>query len=258
MSVRLWAPNDPADLYHERGEVHRFRPLFQGDVFSGITGPGLPDDLDEGNLAMLISHPCSMVTTGARYVANVEVVRVWKHKRIKFGDWHRRAFDVLPLPDLVEGSGEHWAAVFTERTHVPMPADRLDDRMAALSLPGVLALQQRLIHWSTRVAISNDHLEAATKPVWIENDLQESWNEKFIPEGTSGPELVAALASEAEVFDAELRKERKLQDTGSGYTVKLVLQEELRKADTQDRVRVAMGVVKKRRGKPTDGSRPSV
>lgn len=251
MSVRLWAPNSPLELYLERGGVHRLRPLFQGDIFRDVLGPGLPLDPDGENLAMLTSHPCAMVTSGAQYVSSVEAVRVRRFKQIRLEDWHRLAFDVLPLPDLVENSGEHWAAVFTERGHVPMPSGRLDDRVAALSLQGVLALQQRLVHWTSRVAISDERLEAATKPVWLENELQESWNEKFIGEDAEGPDLVAALSTEARAFDAELRKVRKLKDEGSDYTVRLVLQQELRDPEMQDRVRVAMGIVRKRRGKPT-------
>lgn len=253
MSVRLWAPDQPADLYHERGEVNDRRPLFQGDVVAGITGPGLTDDPAGGDLVMLVSHPCSMVAAGAQYVDRVEVVRVRKYREVKFGDWSRTAFDVLPLPDLVEASGEHYAAVFTERAHVDMPQDRLNQRIACLSLSGVLALQQRLLHWTSRVAISTELLEAATKPVWIENEMQERWNEKFVAVGTTGSVLVTALAEEARAFDDELRKERPLKDEDSDYTLKLVLQRELRDPDAQARVRVAMGVVQKRRGKPTAG-----
>lgn len=67
------------------------------------------DELD------LTSHPCALVTSGPQYVPTVEAVRVRRYKQIKPEDWHRLGYDVLPLPDLVEDSGEHWAAVFTER-----------------------------------------------------------------------------------------------------------------------------------------------
>ena len=48
---------DPSELYLARGrEVSEYRPLFTGDVVSDVTIPGI----QEGGLAIVISHPCSM------------------------------------------------------------------------------------------------------------------------------------------------------------------------------------------------------
>lgn len=258
MTVRLWAPRDADELHHERGQVSLLRPIFQGDVFCGIVLPGLPDVDD--NLAMLVTHPCSMLTSGAQYESFVEAVRVRPHRNIRFEDWPRSAYELLPLPEFCEAQPDvHYGAFFHERAVIPIPSGNLALRVAALSLAGVVALQQRLNHEASRVAVSTDLLEQATEPLWIENELLETWNEAFVnPE--AGEHLPHLLSTEARRFDEELTKKRRLEDTVTRYVVQLRLQSELRNPDRHGAVRQAMSRVRKdeeRRRKQGDRSEVS-
>lgn len=57
MSLDTYAA--PDRLYLARGgEVSPNRPIFTGDVFSGLVVPGVEDQ----EMAMIIAHPCSFRT----------------------------------------------------------------------------------------------------------------------------------------------------------------------------------------------------
>lgn len=58
MADDLDKPETDDDLYLARGEeVPPARPLMTGDVFAGITIPGVSDEPAAG---MAVTHPCSM------------------------------------------------------------------------------------------------------------------------------------------------------------------------------------------------------
>ncbi len=53
----LDAPDDPDDLYLARGDVTIALPIMQGDVYDGVTVPGLSE---EPLTVAIVMHPCSM------------------------------------------------------------------------------------------------------------------------------------------------------------------------------------------------------
>lgn len=240
----LWTPRDPNELYRERSfeGVFPLRPIFQGDIFRNIKLLETPSSGDD--FAMVVTHPCSMLTSQAQYLPTLEMVRVREYEAIPLDAWAVRAFELLPLPNL-EGadSSKHYAAFFHERAVVPTPTV-LDGRICNLSLEGVIALQQRLIHESSRVVVPYSTLRAATEPRWHENELLEDWNTKFIRE--EDPDLILKMADEAAIFDALINRDRPVIESESQYAVRINLQKELENPNRVASVRQSMNILYKK------------
>jgi hypothetical protein len=156
----LWFP--PLDrLYAARGAVDQKRVLFQGDVFDDVPCYRYPDGGKEDLVAprggrgkiMVLGHPCE-ISSGEkgdvspwRLVCPVAEDRA---RRIPLdGEGHWYAF---PLPDLVERE-DVWYADFRFLSTVHSENLVLAKRTASLSEVGWIAVQRRLAHFLTRVAI---------------------------------------------------------------------------------------------------------
>lgn len=249
----LWSPQDPVELYYAQlGEdVPLTRPIFQGDVFAAVHLPGHQDDAE--NLVMLVTHPCSMMV-GNWYIDRMEAVRVRRANAIPFERWNREAFETLPMPNFSPATetslGGDFAAFFHERATVATPL-QLEKRVGALSLDGVVALQQRLANETCRVAVGLHLLHGATDPLWAELELLEEWNERLIEpsllEEPDSVELLRGLELESKAFYEVLCQPEPARSETTSYSRKFTLQEELRVRDRRAAVRNALqGAAKKR------------
>ncbi|MGO8877316.1 MAG: hypothetical protein ACLQNG_16315, partial [Acidimicrobiales bacterium] len=192
------------------------------------------------NLALVVTNSCSMIGRGGQLTDNLEAIRVRKAEPIPFDAWSRTCFEGMPLPELLPASPtEFFVAYFHERVVVKTADLDWDNRIACLSSDGVILLQQRLTHEVCRVILSTQVLESTLLPVYWENELQEEWNEKFVDQSLSTPDLLEQLAVEAAKFDVKLSAERSHKDDESGYVIKYTLRAELRNAH-ESKVRVAM------------------
>jgi len=217
----LTIPGSVEELYIARDGETTCRPQLQGDVFSGITipGVGLPHDY-----AMIASHPCTM-RRGPRLVERVKMIPVTTYQDVQLDRWTDSHFRVCPLPELV--GGQNFAARFDEIGMVASAELALDKRVAVLSKHGILLLQQRLIFCDTRVAVKIPTLQKASAAVFAEAELLEEWNEAFADDLTD----VDALEREAVEFDEFLKTDQ------SGSTLRAMLTDEHRRSSVRKAVR---------------------
>lgn len=107
----LDAPGDPEELYRDRGDVPVTVPLMQGDVFDGITVPGLSDD---PITVQVVMHPCSMREAGGQLRERVTAAPVGVLRGGYSGKlWATRNVNQMLLPALREDI-THYAAEFLE------------------------------------------------------------------------------------------------------------------------------------------------
>ncbi|MDP9276119.1 MAG: hypothetical protein M3O99_11065 [Chloroflexota bacterium] len=227
MAEVLGTPDSEDDLYLARADgVEPYRPFLQGDVFGGITIPGVGID---HVAAMVITHPCSM-RRGANLLPRIQMIPVIAYEKVPFGKWALAHIRVFPLPNL-EGDGKHFAASFLETGMVPSTDLIPDRRLAMLTEKGLLLLQQRYVHYLTRAVMQLESLQAVCKHVLIEAELHEDWCADLTPPRVAGGEpLESALASEAAEFLAFITK-------GNDPTLQKMLEDPLLQADVRRRVR---------------------
>lgn len=86
---------------------------------------------------------------------------------------------------------------FVEITAAPSAELSLDRRIAALTDPGILVLQQRLVVHSTRyAAVDLDTLRKVSASVLAESELQADWVEAAIDRDGESVEVVAAATAD--------------------------------------------------------------
>ncbi|OZB87808.1 MAG: hypothetical protein B7X41_11500, partial [Microbacterium sp. 14-71-5] len=136
---------DAHGLYAEVGEVPWARPIMQGDVFRNVVLPGFGE---EPRIVQVVMHPCVMRAKNGVLLERLTVATVEPSERVSGAMWERH-FRVMPLPNLL-AEGADYAARFVEITAAPTAECTLDRRIVALTDPGILILQQRLIMHSTR------------------------------------------------------------------------------------------------------------
>ena len=210
----------PDDLYVARGdEVNPLRPLFTGDVVADMAVPGVQD----GGMAIVVAHPCSMRGKDAQLEPRVLVAAVEERaKKIGIAAWIKGHFGLMPLPDLLE-SGNLWVARLDDIGKALTADIVAAARVACLSPFGVNLLQQRFIWRLTRHEVPTFQLHEASAHVFEEADLLEEWSDTVCAAGMS-PEQAATS------FEAFIRK-----DCGDGKT----LQGHLRDPQRRSSVRVA-------------------
>lgn len=199
MEIPLGQPRTDDEIYLARdGDVAPYRPVFQGDVFQArIRNVDVDHDL-----AMIISHPCSM-REGPRLRRSMVMSPVVPYQRVPLDDWSTGYFRVFPLPNLI--GGEEYAARLDEVGMVLSERLTPDRRVACLSETGVLLLQQRHVFADTRAVVKLSTLEEASHSVLAEAELLEDWNETLVHRRVdAGQILDEALATEAYEFDSFL------------------------------------------------------
>jgi hypothetical protein len=212
--AELESPDEPSDLYRYRGEeVNRARPLFQGDVFTNIMIPGLEDEHD---LAIVLTHPCTM-RAGSALRERVVVARVRSDSAMAL-PW-RGHFSKFPLPDLLPNSAPgHWAALFDDIGTVPTQDLLATQRIACLDDRGVVLLQQRHAHSFTRHVVETEVLYEQCSGNLVEAELLEAWLEAgLIAVGDEEwQEEHSRLSEEFDVFFAEHRAKLDLASNRPG------------------------------------------
>lgn len=227
MGRDLEAPfaNGSADyqaLYRARGdEVSPYRPIFTGDVFTGIQLPGRTGKVRKRSV-MIVQHPCSMRADGVNLAWQVLVAEVSTRTPLDEAGWQGN-YALMPLPELIPDSttvSRHQVASFDNLYTVPPSV--LTNRIASLSPFGVNLVLQRWVHFSSRVVVPSDTFQKQSAPYYEEADLLEEWCESF--EGV-------AVADSAKACMDWLR-----EDLGNGAT----RQDMLKDAQSVSAVRRAM------------------
>ena len=172
-------------LYRARGdEVSATRPIFTGDVFTGVQLPGSTGKTKARSLVVL-QHPCSMRTNGVDLAWQVLVAEVTNRKELDERGWVGGNFNLMSFPDIrpeVTGQSQHQAANF-DNLYTVAP-DLLTSRIASLSPFGVNLLLQRWVHYSSRVVVPTHTFHEQTVAFYEEADLIEEWCDE-----TSGDDL---------------------------------------------------------------------
>lgn len=204
----LDAPEDPGDLFEARGDVPLALPIMQGDVYSDISVPGLP----EKPLAVaVVMHPCSM-RAGAQLRPKITVAAVHPYQRLRDDDWRTGHVNVMPLPHL-RNTADWYAIDFRDIATVPSGSLSRGSRIAACSRQGILLLQQRFAFHLTRLAVPLPNLHEVSLPVLTECELLTDWVEAAM-DASPGGDQNATIDEADKAFHAYLdeddRRRRKL------------------------------------------------
>lgn len=186
---------EPEELYDERGETSRARPLIQGDVFSDVVLPGFGD---APHLVQIVAHPCAM-RTGPTLTPRITVAPIKPHQTVTGSGWNGN-LRLMPLADLVDG--QSFATRFVDVTAAPAELLTRDRRIATLTDRGIFVLQQRLMKHYTRVELALDLLRAESAAVLAEAQMQWDWIEHAL--SANELQLESAVEDEAQVFDSWL------------------------------------------------------
>ena len=102
-------------LYRARGdEVSQTRPVFTGDVFTGLRLSG-STGRTKARSVVVLQHPCSMRTNGVDLAWQVLVAEVTNRKELDEAGWAGGNYNLMPLPGLrpeATNQGKHQAANF--------------------------------------------------------------------------------------------------------------------------------------------------
>jgi len=215
-------------LYRARGdEVSPYRPLFTGDVFTGIELPGKTGNVKKRSV-MIVQHPCSMRIDGVTLAWQVLVAEVTNRTPLDEDGW-RGNYALMPLPDLIADSAaasRHQAANFDNLYAVP-PAF-LTDRLATLSPFGVNLVLQRWVHFSSRVVVPTETFQRESAAYYEEADSLEEWSESFddMAVSDSAKECMEWLREDA---GNGTTRQNLLKNAQAVSTVRRAMREELKK-----------------------------
>lgn len=186
----LETPDDWGALYLARGEdVTDFRPLFTGDIFTGVDVLQ-PDGTNRTRTVAVLQHPCALRADGVAFVGKLLVAEVKKFRLVESWDGGTR---FMPLPELFleEDGGKRNQAIAFESLYIVSPEVlRACTRHACLSSIGVNLLLQRWVHHNSRVIVPTEDFDEVTLGPYEETDLAEEWCEERVEAGMS---LEAAL-----------------------------------------------------------------
>ena len=144
-----------------------------GDVFRGPQIPGL----DEHELLMVITHPCTMRGKHGALKPKLQALPVKAYQEVPLDKWPDHFFRVMPLPNL-QAERESVAARLDESGMVPSSSLDLDARVACLSELGIKLLLQRYFHCFSRVKVSLEKLSEALAGPLQEAELLEEWTNR--------------------------------------------------------------------------------
>ncbi len=202
----LDAPDDPDALYQARGDVPISLPIMQGDVYAGITVPGLADEL---TTVAIVMHPCS-VRAGASLRPKITVAAVTRYQRLRDAEWRTGHVNVMPLPGLRQ-TADWYAIDFREVAAVPNGVLSPRSRIAACSQQGILLLQQRYAFHLTRLVVPLANLNEVSQPVFTESELLTDWVDAALDVAADGADATVAEAERAfhAYLDEDDRRRRK-------------------------------------------------
>lgn len=202
MSLEIYG--HPDELYLSRGEdVNPRRPLFTGDVLLDVPIPGV----QEGGMAMLVAHPCTMRGRNAELRPRLLLAAVQPSDPVGRSAWTHGFFNRMPLEDLLQ-PGDLFVACLDE-TGNGLASDALaSERIACLSAFGINLLQQRQVWHLTRLEVETVRFQEAFSHTLEEADLLEEWSDELCPAGMS----MQDAASSFEEFLREVHNDRTLQN----------------------------------------------
>ena len=120
----LESPTGAEELYRYRGPVPVTRPIFQGDVFTGVELPGFPTP----QRVAIVTHPCTMRREGSELRDRLVVAHVTQTDSPVGLPW-RGHFRVMPLPEIEPGD-DSWQIDFDEIHTVPLVNLSTEQRIA--------------------------------------------------------------------------------------------------------------------------------
>ncbi|MFF7176403.1 hypothetical protein ACIP8U_25945 [Streptomyces pseudovenezuelae] len=180
---------EPEELYLARGEECEIdRPLFQGDIFTGVPLPGLPKkppaagkvDINfSESIVMIIPHPCQCYhgDKPRPFITVAPVRQVFDYDN--FGDDKTGNKDKFALPDLMmqKGDEEHksFVADFGKIISVPQLYLPTPNRIACLSHMGLGLVAKRFIQFQSRLPSQLAQVMALTQDQWQESFLMQAW-----------------------------------------------------------------------------------
>ena len=223
----LESPADTSSLYGaRRPDVERLRPVMQGDVFENLDIPGIEFGL---GLAALLTHACTMRTTGGALRPSLLVARVVEHQHVPPEAWPSGHFRVLPLPEVrPDHPGESLAIHFEQIGTVPSSSLDVAERLAYLSDYGVTVLQQRFVHHLSRVVVDLPVLHAQAAPNFEEAALLHEWLDLLVPD----PTVADDVSNQTREFDELL--------SANGEGLRQLLHDAVTRADARRRLRAEM------------------
>ncbi len=238
MPKELETPRDVSDIYLARGdEVEVYRPILTGDIFRNARIPGV-DDTDE-NLAMVVTHPCSMRGQHGRLNQKLMMARLRDHAAFPLKAWPRQQPRKMPLPEL-RGPDDQtcFMADLEETGRVSVTDLSYERRSACLSDFGVVLMQQRLVYAYTREVVDVHTLTRVIEHVLEEARLLEEWNQEVIGSSPGGDHVLVRLQEEGTVFD-ELLSASRSDSAGKEYTLRGDLRHPSRRPQVRRAVREA-------------------
>jgi hypothetical protein len=180
----------------------------QGDVFENLEIPGI--DLGLG-IAAVLTHPCTMRTTGGALRLTLLMARIVNYPHVPFEQWPTKHFRVQPLPDLrPDHVGESLAIDFELIGTVASGAIDPTGRVAYLSDYGVTVMQQRFVHQLSRVVVDLPVLHAQAAPNFEEAALLHEWLEAFVQNPTVADDVSHQTREFNDFLDANQKELRNL------------------------------------------------
>lgn len=239
MPRELETPRDVGDIYLARAdEVEVYRPIVTGDVFSGVHIPGVDDT--EKNLAMVVTHPCSMRGANGRLNDKVTFARVSEFDPFPLRAWPKLHQKKMPLPELLApGDAAFFLTELEEAGRVRTSDVAYDRRIACLSDFGIMLMLQRLVFSHTREIVDINTLTQVVEHVLEEVRLLEEWNQEIIPNTQGDADINVRLREEGAAFDALLSQSR-TDEGGNDYTLRGDLLQQPRRAGVRRTVREAI------------------
>lgn len=202
-------------------------PVHQGDVFTGLSVPGIPPIDAVEPMVMVFMHPCVM-RRGSVLTQYVTVFRVRPETaKAKSYEDYANYFGVLPLPDLgATGRGVYFAEFQMVGTVRGEKLSRAD-RISSLSEEGRLLLQQRAVNHFTRHKPPLHDLRNRTRPVEIELGLLADWCERAHDQNGGTPDVVATAEKEFDAYLTADGRRPKLEDANEAHKVISDVQKEI-------------------------------
>lgn len=182
MADKLEIPESPEELVLAiADDVNPNRPLYSGDVFTGVRLPVLgPEPLT----VVVVSHPCA-VRAGARLRDHLHVAPLVGHSEFGRQMWTGN-YRLMALDTLAAVVGLTNPVVRLDlMTLVATSSLDLDRRVACLDRRGVNILRQRLVYQLTRVVVAVWQFDAEASGAHEEVDLLESWLDEAVSAGVS-------------------------------------------------------------------------
>jgi hypothetical protein len=230
-------PDDWDSLYLARGdEVQAHRPVFTGDVYSGIEVPGE----SKNRAVMILQHPCALRSDGVTLHNRLLVAKVRPHPLIQREDW-RGHIAKMPLPELIpstDSGRRHQAAFFDELYLVAAAGLDPAKRIACMSQTGVNYLLQRWVHHNSRMLVPTWQYQQVSSAQYEEADLTEYWCEERMEDGLSIEEAsVEALKWLREDAGDGVMRQQLLEDPQRRSAVRREMREHLKDVRQEHRNR---------------------